>query len=145
MAADDDQIGEVLLGVARRLLRDRARFGDEARQLNQQAAGYADRIVLPHQSVNELVEELLSTCCSEGDHLVGQVSHKSAANAKTSPAATSSAMPASLAAFRSATGVVWGVFGDRRDSFGRSSTRGMLCSSHRHKWLFEEPSPWHGT
>jgi hypothetical protein len=85
--------------ASRELLRGPAGFSDEARQLNQQAAGYADRIVLLHKSVNELVEELLSTRGSDGDHLVGQVSHKAAANAKTSPPSTSSAKLASLHGF----------------------------------------------
>jgi len=71
------------------------------------------------ESVNEIVEEFLGTRGGDGDHLVGQVSHKSAENVEMIRPATSSATPASLTVFRSATGVVWRVFGNRRDSFGR--------------------------
>lgn len=109
-------ISRVRRGVASQLLRGPAGFSDEARQLNQQAAGYADRIVLLHESINELVEKLLSTRGGDGDHLVSQVSRKVIENVEMSLPTTSSDTPASLAAFRSATGVVWGVFSDRRDS-----------------------------
>ena len=105
----------------RKLLRVPAGFSDEARQLNQQAAGYSERIVLPLEGVHEFVKEFLGTRTGGSDHLIGQVSHKIAANVETSPPTTSSEKPASLAAFRSAAGAVWDISGDRRDSFVAAS------------------------
>jgi hypothetical protein len=42
------------------------------------------------ESVNEIVEEFLGTRGGDGDHLVGQVSHKSAENVEMIRPATSS-------------------------------------------------------
>jgi hypothetical protein len=67
-------VARVPCGAASQLLCGRVGFGDEARQLNQQAARHSDRIVLLREGVDELVEELLSTRGDGGDHLVGRVS-----------------------------------------------------------------------